>query len=186
VLECPSNIVVHACPTSTGLCGANVTYPAPTASDDSGSVAVSCTPASGTFFTCGIHVVTCTAEDRCGNKDLCRFTISVLEDGQPPSIQCPPDLTLTTCSNCAVLSYPDPTVLNGTLIGCRPPRGTCLPVGDQVVVCHASNECGLAACEFIVRVAPSQGDPPEVLCPNDLTLTTCSNCAPLNYPAPGV
>src|SRR5206468_1837471 len=121
VIECPSNIVVHACPDATGLCGALVSYPAPTATDDSGSVAVSCAPASGTFFTCGAHIVICTVEDRCGNRDVCRFSITVLEGDRPPAIQCPPEIVITTCSNTAAISYPPPIVNPpGTTVICLP------------------------------------------------------------------
>src|SRR5215475_9113441 len=63
VIQCPSNIVVTACPSPAGGCGGIVTYPAPTATDNSGSVAITCNPPSGSFFFCGTSIVTCTAED---------------------------------------------------------------------------------------------------------------------------
>src|SRR5262249_55528771 len=129
VIECPSNIVVHACPSSTGACGAVVNYPPPSATDESGSVAVDCTPAYGTFFHCGDHIVTCVAEDRCRNTDFCRFQVTVLEGGQPPSIQCPSEVVITTCSNTAVVAYPPPVVNPpGTTVVCVPPAGVVLPL----------------------------------------------------------
>jgi hypothetical protein len=264
VIRCPSNIVERACPNAAGGCGTIVNYPAPLATDNSGSVAVTCLPPSGSFFPCGANVVNCRALDRCDNKDECSFTITVVP-GQPPSIQCPPDLTLLTCSNSVVLNYPAPVVnpagtpfrcipppgtvlplgshavtciasnecgtvqctfkvdvreipppsiqcptaailvtapcnsncvpvtypvpvvINGSLAGCNPPPGTCLPIGIHNVTCVGTNVCGdRALCQFQVRVVAGQGPPPQIICPNDMTATTCSNCAVVNFPAPVV
>jgi hypothetical protein len=261
-IECPPDMTVLACPNAAGGCGALVTYPAPIAVDNSGSVAVSCTPPSGTFLVCGDHIVTCVAQDPCGNKDSCRFVVSVKEGGFAPGIQCPADRVITTCSNSAVLVYPAPvvnppgttvvctppsgtivplgvhqitciasngcgraectfkvtvrplpqvtiqcptntliytipcgsncapvvyplpTVFNGALESCNPPLGTCLPEGVHVIVCRGTNQCGGVLCEFPVRVIKGQGSPPEIRCPNDMTVTTCSNSATVVYPAP--
>jgi hypothetical protein len=262
VIQCPSNRVVRVCPTAAGGCGAAINYPLPGATDNSGSVAVVCNPPSGSFFPCGVNTVTCRAEDRCGNKDECSFTITV-EPGQLPGIQCPADLTLFTCSNSAVVvypapvvnpagtavqcfppsgtslalgshsvtciasnvcgtaqcsfkvevrpvpppsivcptnaigltvpcgtncvpvTYPAPVVSNGTLVGCNPPRGTCLPVGIHTITCVATNLCGdRDVCRFEVRIIEGQGQPPRILCPDDIVVTTCSNCVPVLYPAP--
>ena len=87
----------------------------------------------------------CQAEGqyRCGNKEICRFTVTVKEGGSPPGIQCPADLTLTTCSNTAVLTYPPPVVNPlGTPFVCLPPPGTIVPLGVHTVTCIASNACG--------------------------------------------
>jgi hypothetical protein len=264
VIKCPSNIVERACPNAAGGCGAIVNYPAPLATDNSGSVAVTCLPPSGSFFPCGLNTVTCRAVDRCDNRDECSFTITVVP-GQPPGIQCPADLTLLTCSNSVVLNYPPPVVnpagtpfrcvpppgtvlpvgshsvtctasnecgtaqctfkvdvrqvpppsiqcpttviivtapcnsncvpvfypvpvvINGSLAGCNPPPGTCLPIGIHPVTCVGTNDCGeRAVCQFQVQVVPGQGPPPEIICPTNITVTTCSNCTVVNYSAPVV
>src|SRR5262249_27341995 len=214
-------------------------------------------------FPCGNTIVTCVAEDRCGNKDLCRFQVNIQPGGQPPAIQCPPEMVINTCSNTAVLDYPlpvavppgttvtctpppgtvvpvgvygivcvasndcgtaacqfaiavrptpqvriqcptnpivavvpcgsncvpviypDPVVSNGALISCIPPSGTCLPVGNHVVLCRASNDCSTAGCEFVVHVLQGGGEPPHINCPTaPIVLTTCSNCAPFILPTP--
>ena len=262
-IQCPNNILDSACPSPTG-CGKMVFYPAPVASDNSGAVTVTCVPASGSFFPCGVTAVTCTAEDRCQLKTTCTFTVNIQQGGQLPTISCPPDLSANTCSNCVPVLYPLPTVVNGVLIGCspapgtcfpvgvttvtcaasnacgtrqcsfavtvrvippptiacptgaivatvpcdtncvpvvypapavtdgvllgcNPPSGTCLPVGNHPVVCRATNDCGvLATCTFVIIVNPAQANPPTITCPPDLTATTCSNCAPVAYPAPTV
>ena len=269
VIQCPTNLVVRTCPTAAGGCLEVVNYPAPFAADNSGQVAVSCNPPSGSAFPCGATVVTCTAFDRCQNAATCTFTVTVQPNGQLPSITCPPDLTLTKCSNTVVVTYPPPVVVpagttvvcvppsgaalpagshtvtctasnacgvvscafkvnviqvpppdiqcpttaitatlpcgsncvpvvypapivtGGVLVGCSPPSGTCLPVGDTLVICRATNICGqLAGCEFVVHVIQGQGNPPSITCPSNIVVTTCSNsataCIPVSYAAPVV
>lgn len=269
-IKCPEDLTVSGCLSPAGLCGAVVNYPAPTASDNSGMVALNCVPPSGSFFPCGITTVTCTAVDRCQNAASCTFRVRVTDDGQPPTIQCPPDLTVTTCSNSAVviypvpavtpttaavtcvpssgsvfplgtsvvtctavttcgsvsctfkvtvrpvppatitcpttatggpftftvpcgsncvpILYPAPVVTGGTLIGCTPPSGTCLGVGNYVVTCRARNDCGdVVSCEFNVVVNQGQGNPPSITCPTNITVNTCSNtCQVVGYPSPTV
>jgi len=189
VITCPTNFVVKTCPSPTGGCGAIVAYPPPVASDNSGSVAVTCVPPSGSFFPCGVNPVSCTAEDRCGNKRSCQFTITVNDQGQPPTITCPPDQLILTCSNAAVLSYPAPVALPaGTTVSCVPPPGTLLPVGASIAVtCTASNACGTAHCTF--KVETRKVPPPRILCPtNDIIVTApCgSSCVTVLYPDPTV
>ncbi len=187
-IECPPDQTVLACRTATGGCGALVTYPAPLADDNSGQVTVICNPPSGSFLQCGETIVTCVAEDRCGNRAACRFTVSVREGGQPPSIQCPSGGTITTCSNSAVLTYPLPVVNPpGTTVICVPPSGTVLPLGGHVVSCVASNPCGVAECKFDVVVRPVS--PPDIQCPTGnfvFTIPCGSNCVPVVYPPPTV
>lgn len=187
VIRCPTNRIVRTCLDVAGGCGAVVTYPAPAATDNSGSVAVVCQPPSGSFFPCGVNTVNCRAEDRCGNKDECSFTITV-QPGQLPGIQCPSDITLLTCSNSAVVVYPSPVVNPaGTTVICNPPSGTVLPLGSHAVVCIASNQCGVAQCSFKVEVRPVP--PPTIQCPTAPIIVTApcsSNCVPVNYPLPGV
>ena len=184
-IKCPENIVINACPTPTG-CGAVVNYPAPLASDDSGSVAVVCVPPSGSVFPCGTTVVTCTAEDRCKNITKCEFSVTVNPNGQAPNIQCPQDITVETCSNAAQVVY-TVNATPGALVICTPPSGSFFPIGNSSVLCTASNGCGTVECVFKVTVRKSA--PPVIQCPtNQLTFTVpCgSNCVPVLYPPPTV
>ena len=187
VIQCPPSRTVQACPDAAGGCGTVVNYPAPLATDNSGSVAVVCNPPSGSFFPCGLNTVTCRAEDRCGNKADCTFIIRV-EPGQAPGIQCPADLTLFTCSNSAVVVYPAPVVNPaGTATVCFPPSGTSMTVGSHVVNCYASNQCGIVRCAFKVDVRPVP--PPTIFCPTNpivVTVPCGTNCVPVTYPAPVV
>jgi hypothetical protein len=187
-IRCPTNMVVRTCPTAAGGCGGVVPYPAPSATDNSGSVGVVCSPPSGSFLPCGVHTVTCRAEDRCGNKDECQFTITVEPGGQAPGIQCPTDRVILTCSNSAVLVYPPPVVNPaGTSVTCNPPPGTVVPLGNHIVTCVAVNTCGTNDCKFTVSVR--QVPPLTFECPTApfIVVAPChSNCVPVVYPIPVV
>jgi hypothetical protein len=64
--------------TATGSNGAQVSWQAPTATDDvDGDVDVECSPASGGTFPLGTTAVTCTAEDAAGNQATETFTVNV-------------------------------------------------------------------------------------------------------------
>ena len=75
-LTCPANITVDNDP---NLCGAVVSYPAPTAIGSCGTV--TCSPASGSFFPVGQTAVQCTTT----SGDTCSFSATV-NDVQPPSV----------------------------------------------------------------------------------------------------
>jgi len=186
-IRCPSNIVVSTCPSPTGGCGAIVMYPPPVASDNSGDFTVTCTPPSGSMFPCTTTTVTCTVEDRCGLKDTCTFTVTVNPQGQPPSIQCPADITVDTCSNSARVNFSATVTPTGTAVFCNPPSGSLFPIGSNPVTCIASNGCGTAQCSFKVEVRAV----PRVTiqCPQEpffFTVPCGSNCVPVVYPAPVV
>src|SRR5262249_35753626 len=72
-IVCPANLTVGA----SGAEGSVVTF-TPTASDDSGTVAVMCTPPSGTVFPLGVSDVTCLAVDPSGNSASCTFQVAVV------------------------------------------------------------------------------------------------------------
>jgi hypothetical protein len=74
-INCPANIVTAALP---GQTSANVNFNV-TASDNSGSVNVTSTPASGSSFPLGTTTVTSTAVDPSNNNASCTFTVTVVE-----------------------------------------------------------------------------------------------------------
>ncbi len=77
-VTCPTNITV---PNDPDKCAAVVNYAAPTTTGLCG--AVTCAPASGSFFNVGTTTVTCTA----ASTDSCSFTVRV-NDTQPPKVAC--------------------------------------------------------------------------------------------------
>ncbi len=95
--DCPANI-------TTTISGsdetANVTWSAPTYSDDCSSLTITSSAASGDSFNIGLTTVSYTASDDCGNENIsCSFIVNVLWEGctTAPTISCPIDITL--CPN---------------------------------------------------------------------------------------
>jgi hypothetical protein len=75
-LTCPANVVVNV---PTGESGAVVNFPAPTVSDNCGTVTVTATPPAGSFFGLGTTPVLVHAVDAAGNTNTCTFTVTVRE-----------------------------------------------------------------------------------------------------------
>jgi X-Pro dipeptidyl-peptidase len=72
-----------------------VTYPTPTVTDNEDPTPeISCTPASGSSFTIGQTIVTCTAKDAHGNTSSKTFTVTV-RGMQPVGGTVPATLALT-------------------------------------------------------------------------------------------
>lgn len=101
---CSSNITVNNTP---GLCGANVSYSAATATG-SPAPTITYSHASGSFFPSGSTTVTATATNSCGSTS-CTFIVTVI-DIQAPVISCPFNITVNaTPGVCgAVVNYSSP------------------------------------------------------------------------------
>jgi hypothetical protein len=65
--------------TTTSRSGRVVTYAASASDLVDGTVAVTCTPASGALFPVGTTSVTCTAGDRNGNRAAASFSVTVVK-----------------------------------------------------------------------------------------------------------
>jgi hypothetical protein len=149
-ITCPANITKSNDPNQ---CGAVVTYPAPTTTGTCGTV--TCSPASGSFFPVGTTTVTCTATA----GPSCSFTVRV-NDTQPPTITCPPNVTAVTDQSacvtgaCATVNFPPPVVTDncpGVTVACVPPSGSCLFAGVTTVTCTATDASGnTATCSFTI------------------------------------
>ncbi len=84
---CPSDIVVNL---SNSNCDRTVSWTAPTATDDCGIDALTSTHSSGASFPDGTTTVTYTAEDACGNRDNCSFSVTITGSCcGAPNISCP-------------------------------------------------------------------------------------------------
>jgi len=185
-VTCPANITQSNDPNQ---CGAVVTYPAATASDNCPGLTVAAVPASGSFFPVGITTVTQTATDGSGNTATCSFTVTV-NDTQPPSITCPANITQSNDPNqCgAVVTYPAVASDNcpGVTVQAVPPSGSFFPVGTTTVTQTATDGVGnTATCFFTVTVNDTQ--PPTITCPADQSATATSpSGVVVTYPAPTV
>lgn len=79
-ITCPTDITQGNDP---GLCSAVVTWADPVATDDCGPVTVVCNPPSGSVFSVGTHVVTCTATDSINQQTQCQFNVTVNDTEKP-------------------------------------------------------------------------------------------------------
>jgi HYR domain len=187
-LTCPSNITQ---PNEANQCGALVNFSAPTTSGDCG--AVTCDPASGSFFPSGTTTVTCTEDSSSIN---CSFTVTI-NDTQPPTITCPANITTSNDPNqCgSVVNYSAPAVSdNCPNVGapvCSPASGSFFPVGTTTVSCtvaDASPNSPDSTCTFAITVNDTQ--PPVITCPANITSVTDQNvcpspgCTAVTYPSP--
>jgi hypothetical protein len=184
-IACPADVTV---PNTPGQCGATVTYPAPTVSDNCPGVAPVCVPAAGSVFPIGTTAVTCTATDPAGNSVSCGFNVTVA-DTQPPTITCPANIMVgedPPLSGSAVVTYPAPTFADncpGATVACVPASGSSFPLGATTVTCTATDAVGTAAsCSFTVTVTQAC----TIACPADVSVpNTPGQCgATVNYPPP--
>jgi hypothetical protein len=83
VLNVPANMTVVAQP---GAANAIVEYIA-TATDNSGSAAIACVPPAGTALPIGVTTVTCAAIDDAANVASSSFTVTVINETQPPALR---------------------------------------------------------------------------------------------------
>jgi hypothetical protein len=159
-LVCPGTVTVEA----TGQGGATVTLGGETASDlVTPAPAVEYSPASGSTFTVGTHVVEVTATDEAGNTSTCEFQVVVTDTTPPALTPCPDDFTVAATSlTGAAVSWTVPTavdLVDGALtVTCTPAVGSAFPIGETVVVCEASDASGNAVeCSFTVTVTFDAG-----------------------------
>ena len=150
---CPlSDIMVG---TNAGA-GAIVTYA--TCADDvvDGPVTPSCDHASGSFFSFGKTLVTCTATDKHGNRSADTFTVSV-GDTTPPVLKLPNLVTaFATSKKGAKVNYTVTATDNldpNPKVKCTPASGSQFPLGKTPVTCTATDSSGNSSQgTFIVKV----------------------------------
>lgn len=138
-----ANLTIEA----TSAAGAAVTYAKPTATDlVDGSVAVTCTPASGSQFGLGSTTVNCSATDAHGNTGSNRFIVTVV-DTTGPAIAAHADVNaLATSASGAVVSYTLPTATDlvdgGVPVSCLPVSGSTFAVASTTVNCSSTDTHG--------------------------------------------
>ena len=156
----PPVIAAHGDETeeATGPSGAAVSYSNPTASDIVDvSVAVTCTPASGSTFALGTATVDCSATDAAGNIGSSSFDITV-RDTTPPVIAAHANLTAeATGPSGAAISYSNPTASDivdvSVAVTCTPVSGSMFALGTATVNCSATDTAGnIGTSSFTVTV----------------------------------
>jgi hypothetical protein len=173
-IECPPDIIT-GCQSPNG---AVVTF-TPTASTSCGTpITVTCLPPSGSSFSIGTNSVQCVVVDPRENMARCEFRVIVTNG--PPTILCPPPLTLTANATCrGVLPVIPVTVVerctpsNQLAFAQSPPAGTLLALGDHTVTVWVSEGNHLdASCTVTVHVVDQTA--PVIQCPGTVT----AYCAP--------
>lgn len=189
-ISCPANVTAN---TDANQCSAVVNYVTPIGIDNclgATTVRTSGLP-SGSAFPVGTTTITFVVTASNGQTASCSFTVTVI-DNQPPTISCPPNITVNTtpglCS--ALVSYATPVGTDNCsgatttqTVGLA--SGVVYPVGvtTNTFVVTASNG-QTASCSFTVTVIDNQ--PPTISCPANLTVNTDLNLcrAVVNYVAP--
>src|SRR2546428_153679 len=168
VVTVPANATVEA----TGPTGATFTYTASASDVLDGSVAVSCTPASGATFPVGATTATCSATDAHGNHSAASFTVTVT-DTTGPVVTVPAHATIeATGATGAAFSFTasaTDTLDGAVATTCAPTSGATFPVGATTVTCSATDAHGNhSAASFTVTVTDTTG--PVVTVPANATV----------------
>ena len=129
-ISCPSDITLREDPPGSG--SIVVIYPAPIATDNCDtSLAVSCSPPSGSSFPVGDNLVTCLAQDADGNTNVCSFTVRVVpylivagspDDSGPGTLrQALLDANAASGANVIAFNFSGPTPYTIHLLSPLPP-----------------------------------------------------------------
>ena len=184
VVTCPGNQTFYTGPGRTS-CDQVVTWPAPTTSDNCGTVTQIGGPAtpSGTFPT-GTTTVSYQFKDAAGNISGCSFTVTVI-DNTPPAISgCPSNITVqtgpgnTTCTK--TVTWTAPTAVDNCDGNIAPyyvshSPGSTFNLGTTTVTYKFKDGLGNESiCSFTVTV---QDNTPPVIngCPTNQTITVSSS-----------
>jgi immunomodulating metalloprotease len=140
IVTVPGDILANAVGTT-----ATVTFTATAIDNLDGSVAVTCTPPSGSSFSVGTTQVSCSASDTAGNTGTGTFNV-IVRDVTAPVVTVPSDITREATSSAgAVVSFTATAfdVVDGSITPvCTPPSGSTFHVGLTQVVCTATDAAG--------------------------------------------
>ncbi|XP_041454248.1 mucin-17-like isoform X7 [Lytechinus variegatus] len=183
ITGCPDDISVVAPSGSTGVA---ITWPEPTASDDSGPITTESTSSPGDSFNIGMTTVSYTFTDDSGNFAICSFsvTVSASADNTDPVITgCPDDITVVvpSGSTSVAITWSEPSATDDsgpvTSESSRSP-GDSFDVGMTVVSYTFTDMSGnFAICSFSVTVAAEADTTVPVIenCPSSFTVDAGSN-----------
>ena len=176
VISCPSNIVQS---NDVGICGAIVTFTAPTGTDNCpGAVTIRTTGlVSGSTFPVGVTTNTYQVTDASGNVTTCSFTITV-NDNEFPAITCPANIVKSNdaglCSALVVYSAPvgtDNCPGSVTIQTAGLASNTYFPLGVTTNTFKVTDASGnMTTCSFTVTVNDTEF--PVISCPNNIVIST--------------
>jgi len=166
VISCPVNIAVNNDP---GICGAKLTVPIPTASDDCGLVTLTnsfnqTADASG-LYPVGNTIIVWTAKDDCGNTSTCEVSVTV-NDTEKPVITCPSDITI--CSGVQPVLGTATATDNCGIASIKNNAPATFGTGTTIVVWTATDIHGnISTCTQTVLVSPkvtADAGPDDLIC----------------------
>lgn len=183
-ITCPSNIPVNS---TTGVCGAAVSYAALAFGDNcpNPSVSTYSGPPSGATFPVGITNVTLRVTDVAGNRTDCSFSVTVT-DVQDPVINCPATINVNTTANlCTAAATWTPPVGTDNCLGsvtvqtAGPASGSQFSLGATTISYRVTDASGrTGTCSFNVVVTDNQN--PVITCPNNISVAAASGTCAAN------
>ena len=173
IAGCPSDITV---PASPSICGANVNWTAPTASDNCAVASFISSHNPGDFFPVGsLTTVTYTVTDNYGNMSTCSFSVTVNDVTTPIFQNCPSPISIAANNSCeVVVNWAAPSASDNcgvaSLTSSHQP-GERFATGVTVVEYKAIDIYGNASfCRFDVIIR-SEEEPVISGCPEDILVT---------------
>jgi hypothetical protein len=168
----PANATIEA----TGPAGAPFTFTASAIDLVDGSVAVSCTSASGATFPAGTTTVACNATDSHANVGSTSFTVLV-RDTTAPVITVPANATVeATSASGATFSFTASAadLLDGSVaVNCTRASGSTFGLGTTTVTCTATDaHLNSANKSFTVTVTDTTG--PAITVPANFSVEAAS------------
>jgi hypothetical protein len=159
---------------ATGPKGAVATFTASAVDEVSGTVAVTCSPESGSAFPVGSTTVTCIAVDGAGNSNSASFTVAV-QDKVAPVVTVPANQTLeATGPSGAVATFAASAfdVVSGQLAaGCSPASGSIFGLGTTKVTCTTMDAAGnQGSASFTITVRDTTAPAIDSATPSQISL----------------
>jgi gliding motility-associated-like protein len=177
ISACPTNITANSIPSA---CGSTVTWVAPTATDNCGSVTVTSSHNPGAFFPVGTTTVTYTFTDANNNSSVCSFTVTVNDTVKPVISGCPGNITSpnnsTACGNTITWTLPTASDNCGiqSFTSTHTP-GSFFPVGTTTVTYTATDiHNNVTTCSFTVTVNDTT-KPVIANCPSNISINSIAS-----------
>ncbi|XP_033115967.1 uncharacterized protein LOC117115806 [Anneissia japonica] len=159
IIGCPRDIFAN---TTHLLSYTNVTWIAPTATDNSGSVTLKTNYASGEGFPISTTTVVYTAIDPYGNTVTCSFNVTVIDPEMPRFTKCLTDIQTDTYPGLSYtnVTWTEPTAVDNAghvIVAQTAYSGDSFNVGNHKVTYTATDEDGnMAECSFTIFVEDNE------------------------------
>ncbi|XP_033099723.1 uncharacterized protein LOC117103263, partial [Anneissia japonica] len=179
IQDCPVNITVSA---DMDTNSTNVIWTPPTATDNDGTPDVNNNFSPSSRFEIGEYMVVYTFSDPSGNEATCTFIVTVTDDQDPETMNCPNDIMNSTdimSNTTSGITWIPPTYIDNsgqpvivTISGSTDPPAT-FPIGETNVTYTATDESGNTdVCSFLVTITDDESPIIITPCPDDISNST--------------